>query len=231
MEYPVKLIPGILIRRYKRFLADVQLINGDTIVAHCTNTGSMKGCIEKGAPVYLSPANSTTRKTQYTWELIQIDSHWIGVNTQYANVLAANILEKKMLTGLNMYTSIKREVRWGNSRFDIMAQNDTETCYIEVKNVTMKRGKASLFPDAVTTRGKKHLETLIEVKKHGFRAVMLYIIQRNDTHYFSVADDIDPLYGIALRKAIQSGVEVFAVNFKICPQKIEMDQILPVKLQ
>ncbi len=230
MTFSAPLIPGKLIRRYKRFLADVELESGETVVAHCTNSGSMKSCIEVGAEVYLSPASDPKRKTQYTWEMIKINGKWVGINTGIPNILAFEAIKNQQIIGLKGYTDVRREVKYGNSRIDIYAQNETEKCFIEVKNVTMKEGRFARFPDAVTTRGKKHLETLMEIKAAGMRAVMLYVIQRQDVEIFAPAREIDPDYAEALIRAFASGVEIFPVLAEVSPQKIEIIKILPFDL-
>lgn len=230
MKFKDKLIRGKLIRRYKRFLADVELEDGTTVIAHCTNSGSMKSCIEEGAPVYMSPASDPKRKTKFTWEMIFINNHWVGINTMVPNKLAFDAVVAGTIDKLKGYTFVKREVKFGDSRFDIYAENDTEKCFIEVKNVTMKVGNYALFPDSVTTRGRKHLETLIEVKKQGIRAVMLYVIQRMDVKVFGPAKEIDPEYAKSLKKAIENGVEVIAVQAKVSPEGIEVVGEMPVEI-
>ncbi|MCB2197051.1 MAG: DNA/RNA nuclease SfsA [Bacteroidetes bacterium] len=230
MVFNEKLIHGRLIKRYKRFLADVTLDNGDVVTAHCTNSGSMKSCLEENAEVYLFPVNDPKRKTKFTWEMIKINSDWVGINTGNPNKLAFEAVSNNKIDKLKGYTEVKREVKFGDSRFDVMAKNEEETCFIEVKNVTLKEGDYALFPDAVTTRGKKHLETLIKVKEEGMRAVMLYIIQRMDVHTFAPAFDIDPEYAKTLKKAVKKGVEVIPMQAKVTPQKIELIKELPFKL-
>ena len=222
-----QLIKGKLIRRYKRFLADVQLDTGEVIVAHCTNSGSMKTCLEEGAPVYLTPVNDPKRKTKFTWELIYINNDWIGINTSVPNKLAFEWVKSGIIDKLSGYTTVKREVKFGDSRFDIYAENQREQCFVEVKNVTMKVGSFARFPDAVTIRGLKHLETLLKVKQSGIRAVMLYVIQRMDVDYFGPARDIDPEYAKALLKVHQQGVEIIPVQVKVSPEKIEYWRELP----
>lgn len=230
MHFKTKLIQGTLIRRYKRFLADVKLSDGNTVTAHCTNSGSMLSCIAEGAEVYLSPVSDPKRKTSYTWEMIKLDGNWVGINTLLPNQLAYEALMNDEIEGLKGYTKVKREVKWEDSRFDLMALNEQETCFIEVKNVSLKLDQSACFPDAVTIRGRKHLETLIRVKEQGMRAVMLYVIQRADVSYFAPADSIDPEYGKALRKAHHKGVEIFAVQTIVTPFEIKITKILPVKL-
>lgn len=229
MQFSTTLIPGKLIRRYKRFLADVELDDGTVVLAHCTNSGSMKSCIEDGAPVYLSPANDPKRKTQFTWEMIFINNNWVGINTSIPNLLVFEAVRDSKIPGLNQYTHVQREVTFSDSRFDVFAQNNQEQCFIEVKNVTMKVGDEALFPDAATIRGLKHLRTLMEVKKAGIRAVMFYVIQRQDITSFGPAKVIDPNYAAALKEAIESGVEVFAYMAEVSPTGIELSKKLPIK--
>lgn len=227
MNFDQPLVKGTLLKRYKRFLADVKLDNDEVVVAHCTNSGTMKSCIEEGADVYLSPVNDPKRKTRFTWEMIQINESWVGVNTSNPNRLAFEAVSNGRIAGLSDYNFVKREVTWEDSRFDLMAKNDDETCFIEVKNVTLKEGDWALFPDAVTTRGKKHLETLVRAKKAGFRACMLYVVQRSDVVRFAPADSIDPEYGKSLRWARENGVEIFVVRALVSPHKIEIGEFIP----
>jgi sugar fermentation stimulation protein A len=160
-----KLVHGTLIKRFKRFLADVRLDDGTEVVVHCTNSGSMKSCIENGAEVYLSPVTDPKRKTKFTWEMIKIGGSWVGINTGNPNKLAFEAISAGTIPDLSGYSKVTREVVFGDSRFDVFAENESEKCFVEVKNVTLKEGKYALFPDAVTTRGQKHLKTLMEVKK------------------------------------------------------------------
>ncbi len=230
MIFKEKLIHGTLIRRYKRFLADIKLDNETEVVAHCTNSGSMKSCLENGAEVYLTPVYDAKRRTKFTWEMIKINGDWIGINTGNPNKLAFEAISAGTIPELAGYSTVKREVQFGDSRFDIFAENDNEKCFIEVKNVTMKEGKYALFPDSVTVRGQKHLKTLMEVKAAGMRAVMLYIIQRSDTEIFAPAIEIDPEYAKALKLAVIAGVEVIAMQAKVTPEKIELVRKLPVEI-
>jgi len=230
MKFKTPLVQGKLIRRYKRFLADVELENGEIVIAHCTNSGSMKTCIELGAPVYLTPVNDPKRKTKFTWEMIFINNDWIGINTSVPNTLAFEAIRDGKIEKLKGYTKVRREVTFGDSRFDVFAENRHDKCFVEVKNVTMKDGKFALFPDAVTTRGKKHLETLIQVKKQGIRAAMLYVIQRMDVEKFGPAKEIDPDYAATLKKAYKAGVEVIPVQAKVTPEEIVIVRELPFEL-
>jgi sugar fermentation stimulation protein A len=229
MIFRDKLVHGRLVKRYKRFLADVTLDDGSVVTAHCTNSGTMKSCIEEGAEVYLSPVEDSKRKTKFTWEMIRINGDWVGVNTGNPNALAFEAIKNGHIPGLSGYTTVEREVTFADSRFDIFAQNDTEECFIEVKNVTLKDGVYALFPDAVTLRGRKHLRTLAEVKKQGMRAVMLYIIQRSDVEIFAPAVEIDPGYAAALKTAMDAGVEVIPVQAKVTPEEIVLVRNLPLE--
>lgn len=230
MKFTKQLVHGRLINRYKRFLVDVELDDHSLITAHTSNTGSMKSCIEEGAEVYLSESDNPNRKTKYTWEMIKINGQWVGINTYVPNILAYEALHDKSIPGLSDYTHVQREVTFGNSRLDLMATNDKETCYIEVKNVTLKEGHYARFPDAVSKRGTKHLESLIEIRKEGMKAVMLYIIQRMDVDVFSPAIEIDPVYANKLAEAVAAGVEVFPVQVKVSPTEISLFRILPFEI-
>lgn len=236
MKFTSPLIHGRLVRRYKRFLADVILDDGTLVIAHCTNSGSMKSCLEEDAEVWLTPVDDPKRKTRYTWEMIRINDAWVGINTSNPNALAKEWVERGIVPGLEGLTNLRREVKWEDSRFDLfgeMAGDESATargCFIEVKNVSMKEGERALFPDAVTERGRKHLNTLIRVKKAGMRAVMLYVVQRMDVRIFSLARDIDPAYGKALDKAIRNGVEVIVVQARVSPESIEYHSTLPVEI-
>lgn len=230
MKFEKALVHGTLIKRYKRFLADVLLDDGEKVTAHCTNSGSMKSCLESGAEVYLTPVNDPERRTKFTWEMIRINNGWVGINTGNPNKLAYEEISKGTIPGLKGYTTVRREVTFGDSRFDIYAENNLGKCYVEVKNVTMKEGRYALFPDAVTLRGQKHLKTLMQVKKEGFRAVMLYIIQRSDVKIFAPARLIDPDYAITLKRAARAGVEIIPLQVKVTPKKIEPLGILPFEL-
>lgn len=230
MNFEKKLIHGKLIKRYKRFLADIKLDTGEVVVAHCTNSGSMKSCLENGAEVYLTPVEDPKRKTKFTWEMIKINGDWVGINTGNPNKLAYEAISNGLIPGLDGYTTVKREVKFGDSRFDIYAENEIERCFIEVKNVSMKQNEYALFPDAVTTRGQKHLKTLMDVKKQGMRAVMLYIIQRSDVQIFAPAKEIDPAYATLLKKASDAGIEILPMQAKVTPEGINLSGKLPFDL-
>lgn len=230
MHFEKPLVKGKLIRRYKRFLADVELENGEIIVAHCTNTGSMKSCIEEGAPVMLSTHSDPKRKTKFTWEMIFMNGGWIGINTMVPNKLIFQALVEGSIEKLGGYPLVKKEVQYGDSRIDLMAENDNEKCFIEVKNVSMKEGRTALFPDAVTTRGLKHLNTLMQIKTDGHRAIILFAIQRTDVDLFMAADKIDPKYAFALKQAYESGVEIIPLQIQVTPEHIMIIRELPFQL-
>jgi sugar fermentation stimulation protein A len=230
LNFKQSLVHGTLIKRYKRFLADVMLDDGNVVVAHCTNSGSMKSCLENGAEVFLSPVTDPTRKTRFTWEMIKIGGSWVGINTGNPNKLAFESISAGIISELSGYTKVMREVVFGDSRFDVFAENETEKCFVEVKNVTLKEGKYALFPDAVTTRGQKHLKTLMEVKAAGMRAVMLYIVQRTDVEIFAPAKEIDPEYAKALKQAVDAGVEVIVMQTEVSPEGIYIKKKLPVEI-
>lgn len=230
MIFKKELVPGKLIKRYKRFLSDIELEDGSIVIAHCTNSGSMKTCIEEGAPVYLSPVDDPKRKTRYTWEMIYMNNGWIGINTMIPNLLVYEAIKSNQIDELKGYTKVKREVKFNDSRFDVFAENENEKCFIEVKNVTMKVDNFARFPDAKTTRGKKHLETLMEVKRQGMRAVMVYVIQRADIESFGPAWDIDPEYAETLVRAYNQGVEIIPLIAKVSPTQIKIDKEIPFDL-
>lgn len=230
MKFDQKLTHGKLIKRYKRFLADVELDNGEIITAHCTNSGSMKSCLEDGAEVFLSETNNPKRKTRFTWEMIKINNHWIGINTGNPNKIAFEAISNNQIDKLAGYSNVKREVKFGDSRFDIYAEKEGKECFVEVKNVTLKEGKHARFPDAVTTRGQKHLKTLIDVKSQGKRAVMLYIVQRMDVEVFAPARDIDPVYADLLKEAFEKGVEIIPIQVEVSPEEIKIAKELPFEI-
>ncbi len=226
MKFDTPLVPGRLIKRYKRFLADVLLDSGETVTAHCTNSGSMKSCLEENAEVFLAPVNDPKRKTRFTWEMIRINGNWVGINTANPNKLIYEAILNKEIPGLDSYTKVTREVKFDESRLDIFAENDMERCAIEVKNVTLKDGDFATFPDALTERGLKHLQTLIRLKKEGYRAVMVYVVQRMDVTTFAPAADIDPQYAAALKEAAENGVEIFPVQAQVTPEEIKLVRVL-----
>jgi sugar fermentation stimulation protein A len=231
MRFSPQLIPGTLLQRYKRFLADVRLASGEIVTAHCTNTGSMMGCKEPGSAVYLSRSDKLTRKLRYTWELIQASGTWVGINTLHPNRLVAEAVKIGALSELCSYPIIQREVvtRLG-TRLDLCLEGSDCHCYVEVKNVTLKLDGAATFPDAISERGTKHLKELIRLKRRGYRAAVVFVIQRDDCQIFRPADEIDPEYGRWLRRAIRAGVELLPYQAKVTPEEIVLTKRLEAKL-
>ena len=242
MEFASPLTDGILIKRYKRFLADVQLPSGDIITAHTSNTGSMMGCHEPGSRVWLSKSDNPKRKYPYSWEIIEIkkDSGCtpVGINTMRSNHLVKEAIENGTIAELQGYEKISTEVKYGveNSRIDLLlASDDSQTasttkCYVEVKNVTLVEENIAYFPDAVSARGTKHLRELAEVVRNGNRGVIFYCIQRSDAEEFRPADSIDSKYGSTLREAVLAGVEAIAYFADVNSRSIKLIRSLPVVL-
>ncbi len=234
MKFPKTLQSGTLIKRYKRFFADVQLADGTIITLHCPNTGSMQGCHIPGKPVWYSTSDNKKRKLPYTWELIEPEpQQYIGINTHLANALVLEAIEAGVITQLTAYDSIKREVKYGeeNSRIDFLLTSGESQCYVEVKNVTLGvAGGQGYFPDAVTTRGQKHLRELMQVCQQGARAVLLFCVQHSGIERVSPADHIDADYGALLRQAIAAGVQVIAYKASLSPKEIFLFEQLNVEL-
>jgi sugar fermentation stimulation protein A len=231
IEWPV-LIPGVLMKRYKRFLADVQLNDGSVVTAHCPNSGTMKACSESGRPVYLSFHDNPKRKLKYTWELIEMPDSLVGVNTLVPNRLVKKSIEDNCVDELINYDQVRAEVKVGtNSRLDLLLRRENgERCFVEVKNCTLVEDKTAYFPDAVTDRGRKHLKELQSLISRGNRCVMFYLIQRMDAERFKPADHIDPAYGTALRKACDKGVEILVYDVKINLKEIRLHCRIPWEL-
>ncbi len=219
-KYP-PLCPGTLLKRYKRFFADIELATGEVITAHCPNTGPMSAISTPGSPVQVSLSSSVTRKLPYTWEMIQVDETgptWVGVNTALPNRVIKLALEKFLLP-LEDYDQFRFEVPYGSekSRVDFLLTGDnTRPIYVEVKSTTWAQGNLVLFPDTVTTRGQKHLRELTSLLPQ-YRAVMLYFINRGDCTHFAPGDSRDPTYGQLLRQAMTLGLEVLPCRFEITP--------------
>lgn len=216
-RFPTPLHPGVLLSRYKRFFADVELANGERVTAHCPNTGPMSGVCQVGAPVYLSHHSDPKRKLAYTWEMIHVDGVWVGINTGLPNRLVAWGLEQGWFPQLTGFSRWQREVAYGKSKIDFLLAGESGSAYLEIKNTTWARGSRALFPDTVTTRGQKHLEELMQVRQQGHRALLLYLINRGDCTEFSPGEDRDPRYAQLFRQAIQAGVEMLPYRFEISP--------------
>ena len=236
MQFSSPLFRGTLIKRYKRFMADVTLENGEEITAHVANSGSMLGLNRAGMEVWLSQSDNPKRKLKYSWELVRDGDGLVGINTMHPNKLVAEAIEAGEIGELTGYSGLRREVRYGkNSRIDILlTDEELPDCYVEVKSVTLKRsgkhGDRAEFPDAVTARGTKHLGELSDMVAAGSRAVMIYLVQRKDCTVFSIASDIDPAYADALAKAVKQGVEVICYACRLTPTEIVLDRSLPTDL-
>jgi len=231
LEWP-KLVRGILLKRYKRFLADVRLDTGKIVTAHCPNTGSMTGCADAGQPVYLSRHDNPKRKLKYTWELIDMPTSLVGVNTLVPNRLVFLSAAAGLIAELAGYETVEREVKAGsNSRIDLRLSNgETDRCYVEIKNCTLVENGVARFPDAVTTRGLKHLNELERLVDSGCRCVMFYFIQRMDARLFEPADQIDPDYGQELRRAVKRGVEILIYDVAMDLTGIKLNRRIPCSL-
>jgi sugar fermentation stimulation protein A len=235
MRFPAPLLPATLVRRYKRFLADVVLPSGETVTVHCANPGSMIGLATAGARVWLSKSDNPKRKLAHSWELIEVDfgtgAELVGINTAHPNALAAEAIAAGAIAELGGYASLRREVRYGkSSRVDFLLEHPARPpCYLEIKNVhLMRRPGLAEFPDAVTKRGAKHLVELGDMAAVGARAVMLFLIQIASAQRFALARDIDPAYGRAFDAARRAGVEAIAYRCAISRDGIEV--IAPVAI-
>jgi sugar fermentation stimulation protein A len=235
MRFSAPLVPATLIRRYKRFLADVTLPSGEQITAHVANPGSMIGIAPAGARVWLSKSDNPKRKLPYSWELIEVDlgsgQEIVGVNTAHPNAIVGEALAVGAIKELADYDRVRREVKYGvNSRVDFLLEHDARPpCYVEIKNVHLMRAKGlAEFPDAVTARGAKHLDELAAMVAAGHRAVMLFLIQIGSAERFSLARDIDAAYGKAFDRARAAGVEALAYRCRLTREAIEVDNAVPI---
>jgi sugar fermentation stimulation protein A len=235
MQFPVQLIPATLVRRYKRFLADVVLPSGETVTVHCANPGSMTGLNAPGARVWLSRSANPNRKLAHSWELIEVDfgggAELVGINTGHPNALAAEAIAAGRIVELAGYATARREVKYGKaSRVDFLLEAPGRPpCYAEIKNVhLMRRPGLAEFPDAVTRRGAKHLAELSDMVAAGARAVMLYLVQIGSAERFALARDIDPRYGAAFDAARAAGVEAIAYRCRITCGGIEVTEPIPL---
>ena len=232
MKFGHGLISGTLIRRYKRFLADIELDGGRIVTAHTPNTGSMLGCCEPGSRVWLSDSGNPDRKYPLSWELVETaPGVLVGINTGLPNKLVAEAITDGAIAELQGYAGIRTEVRYGKekSRIDLLLEGPGRpACYVEVKNVTLAHDGIGYFPDAVSERGSKHLRELAEVTAAGKRGIIFFCVQRNDVNEVRPADAIDRKYGATLRQAIDNGVEAIAWRAAVSPEEIRLDKKLPV---
>ena len=232
MQQPTPLVRGTLIRRYKRFLADVALDSGGEMTVHCPNPGAMLGLKEPGIEVWLSKSDNPKRKLSHTWELAHVDGGLTGVNTMVANRVGEEAIGGGVVPELDGYAILRREVKYGkNSRVDLLLQDDDRPdCYVEIKNVhLMREAGLAEFPDSVTARGTKHLRELAAMVKAGHRAVMLYVVQRGDCDRFALAEDIDPAYASAFADAKAQGVEAIAYGCALSVKEIVLNKALTLK--
>lgn len=233
MKFDPALTRATLIKRYKRFLADVRFEDGSEATAHCANPGSMKGMAEPGWTVWLSKSNNPKRKLAWSWELVEAGNAVVGVNTNRPNALLAEAVEAGNIPELSGYSTLRREVKYGeNSRIDLLLEApDRPTAYVEIKSVTLSRtpGLAE-FPDSKTARGAKHMDELAAMAKLGHRAIVFFLVQRSDCQKMSPAADIDPNYARSLKEALVAGVEVLCYSCKITHTGIEVDRPLTTEI-
>lgn len=221
---------GWLKRRYKRFLADIMLESGEAITAHCPNTGGMRGLLHEGSEVYVSYNPSPKRKYSYTWESTVQAGTMIGVNTHLPNKLVKRALEERLIPELLPYTQITAETGPSkDTRFDFFLSGNERPCYVEVKNVHYREGLCALFPDSPTIRGQKHVRCLGDMVAQGYRAVLLYMVQRNDCQSFSFQQPFDPLYAARAEEALKKGVEMYAYSVTLTPAGASLGERLSLK--
>jgi len=234
MQYS-NLIPATLVKRYKRFLADVVLADGEQITVHCPNTGSMKNCADSGAKVWLLDSENPKRKYRFGWELVEVEQQYLAcVNTGRANHLIREAIESGVVESLQGYSDIRAEVKYGeeNSRIDLLLTGGEQPdAWVEIKNVTLlEEDNLGTFPDAVTARGAKHLRELMAMVERGQRAVLMFCVAHTGIERVSPADHIDPEYGRLLRQAVEVGVEVLAYQAAIDMDEIRIVREVPVLL-
>ena len=225
MKFKETLLQGTLIKRYKRFFADIKYQN-KMITAHCPNTGSMLGLLDVGNRVWFSRSDDIKRKLKYTLQIIEVNDKKIGINTQLTNKIVLEALNNKKIKPLIKFSNIKKEVKFSDeTRFDFLLNNSKEKCFLEIKNVTLFRnGNIAEFPDSVTTRGKKHLVDLIKAKKKGYKSYILYLVQRESCDSFKIAGDIDKDYEIAFKKAKINGIRILCYNCKLSDEEIILNK-------
>jgi len=224
MKFKERLLQGTLIKRYKRFFVDIKY-NNKIITIYCPNSGSMMGLLNKGNKVWFSKSDNPKRKLKYTLEIIQVEKKMVGINTLIANKIVLEALNQKKIKNLAEFDNIKTEVKFSDkTRFDFLISNNKEKCFLEVKNVTLvRKDKIAEFPDAITSRGTKHLIELIAAKKKGLKSYILYLIQREDCKTFKIAKDIDQEYKIAFSKALKNGVMVLCYDCKLSNEGIKLN--------
>ena len=231
MNFKNKLISGVFIKRYKRFFVDIKIRN-KVITAHCPNTGSMFGLLKKGNKVWLSKSDNPNRKLKYTLEIIQDNKSKVGVNTHATNKIVLDALQKNLIKEINNISDIKPETKFGKkTRFDFLVLKNTEKIFVEVKNVTLSRKKKiAEFPDAVTTRGLKHIYELINAGKKNYKIFILYLIQRDDCKLFQIAKDIDPNYATAVKKAVKNNLKILCYDCKFYSKGIKLNKQVKIEI-
>ena len=231
MNFKNKLISGLLIKRYKRFFVDIKIKN-QIITAHCPNTGSMYGLLNEGNKVWISESNNPNRKLKYTLEIIEVNKAMVGVNTHSSNKIVEHALQNNLIDEFNDILEIKPETKFGlNTRFDFLVLNKKSKAFIEVKNVTLLRKKElAEFPDAVTTRGLKHINELLKAVRKNYKIYILYLVQRNDCKSFTIAKDIDPDYANALRKAVKNKLNILCYDCKFSSKGIKLNKKIKINI-
>ena len=231
MNFENKLISGIFVKRYKRFFVDV-LLNNKLITVHCPNTGSMQGLLKEGNKVWISKSNNPNRKLKYTLQIIEDKRSKVGVNTHLTNKIVLDALENNLIKEFDKNIKIKPEVKFGdNTRFDFLITKKNYKAFIEVKNVTLARkAKTAEFPDAITSRGAKHIDELIKASKKGYKIYITFIVQREDCDQFAIASDIDPEYSKLLSKAVKKKLNVLCYDCKFSPKGIKLNKKIKFKI-
>ncbi len=231
MNFESKLIAGVFIKRYKRFFADIQIKN-KIITAHCPNTGSMEGLLKKGNKVWITKTNNPNRKLKYTLQIIESNSSKVGINTHLTNKIFFEALKKNKVKEIKKDVFIKPEVKFGdNTRFDFLIKKKDFKAFLEVKNVTLSRQyKVAEFPDAITTRGTKHILELLKAKKKGFEIYIIYIVQREDCNQFKIANDIDKEYSNLLVKALKNNLNLLCYDCKFTSKGIELNNKIKINI-
>lgn len=232
MQFDQELQPGTLVRRYKRFLADVRLENDEVITVHCPNSGAMLGCSDPGSPVMLSRADNPKRKYPQTLEMVRSSTVWVGVNTALTNRLVREALENGGINEFGPLDAISQEIKTSaNTRLDFLLEQGGKKIFLEVKNCSLAEDRVAMFPDAVTVRGTKHLRELAVLREQGHTAAVLFCVQRSDADCFIPAAHIDPLYAETLAKVAATGVMVLAYQADVSPGEIRVARGLPVKIR
>ena len=231
MDFENKLISGLFIKRYKRFFVDIK-INNQVITAHCPNTGSMYGLLKEGNKVWVSKSNNPNRKLKYTLEIIEDNKNKVGINTHLTNKIVLHALKNNLIKEFKNSLEIKPETKFGkNTRFDFLVKNKGCRTFIEVKNVTLSREKNKAeFPDAITSRGLKHINELMNACKKGYKIFILYLVQREDCNSFSIAKDIDADYANALTKAVKNNLNVICYDCKFSTKGIKLNRKIKIKI-